>query len=235
MIYVQLTKAMYGTIRAARLWWENLSCKLLDMRFEFNPYDLCVTNREINGKQCTLVWHVDDLKVSHVDPELVIGVLEKLSDKYGEIAITRGREHTYVGMNIKYNNDISDGCMSLRRGMVYSKPMSQKLTGKSSTEAEIIGVSDLGSQIFWTLYFLRAQGYNMENRLFQDNLAARRMEMNGRRSSGSRTRHINIRYFFIKDRCDKGEVTLIYCPTEKMVADYHTKPLQGKAFINFRD
>ena len=127
------------------------------------------------------------------------------------------------------------GCMSLGRGMIYSKSMSQKLNGKSSTETEIIGVSDLGSQIFWTFYFLRAQGYNMENRLFQDNLAARRMEMNGRRSSGTRKRHINIIYFFIKDRCNKGEGTVVYCPTEKMVADHHTKPLQCKAFINFRD
>ena len=75
VIYVQLTKAMYDTIRAARLWWENLSGKLLDMEFEFNPYDLCVMTKEINGKQYTVVWHVDDLKVSHLDPEVITGVL----------------------------------------------------------------------------------------------------------------------------------------------------------------
>ena len=59
--------------------------------------------------------------------------------------------------------------------------------------------------------------------------------MNGRRSSGPRTRHIKIRYFFIKDRCDKGEVTVLYFPAEKMIAYYHTKPSQGKVLIHFRD
>jgi len=39
--------------------------------------------------------------------------------------------------------------------------------------------------------------------------------------------HMNIKYFFIKDRVDKGEITIKFCPTEEMVADHFTKPLQG--------
>ena len=46
---------------------------------------------------------------------------------------------------------------------------------------------------------------------------------------------MNIRYFFIKDRVDKEEVNIIYCPTEHMVGDFFTKPLQGKMFIIFRN
>jgi len=58
---------------------------------------------------------------------------------------------------------------------------------------------------------------------------------NGKGSSGKRTRHINIRYFFVQDRIAAGEVSVQYCPTSEMVADYFTKPLQGALFKKFRD
>ena len=61
------------------------------------------------------------------------------------------------------------------------------------------------------------------------------MEENGKLSSSQRTRHINIRYFFIKDRITSKEIEVQYCPTDNMLADYHTKPLQGAKFKQFRD
>ena len=60
------------------------------------------------------------------------------------------------------------------------------------------------------------------------------MPYNGRKSSSKRTRHINIRYYFITDRIKNGELEIEYCPTDDMVADYFTKPLQGKKFLQFR-
>jgi hypothetical protein len=62
-----------------------------------------------------------------------------------------------------------------------------------------------------------------------------KLENNGKASSGKRTRHIAIRYFFITDRIASKEVTVQYCPTKQMVADYFTKPLQGALFYKFRD
>ena len=58
---------------------------------------------------------------------------------------------------------------------------------------------------------------------------------NGKLSSGKRTRHINIRYFFVTDRVKKGDINIKYCPTELMIADFYTKPLQGKLFRIFRN
>jgi len=58
---------------------------------------------------------------------------------------------------------------------------------------------------------------------------------NGRRSCGQKSRHIDIRYFFIKDRIDSGNIKVVYCPTEEMLADFFTKPLQGALFRKFRD
>jgi hypothetical protein len=54
-------------------------------------------------------------------------------------------------------------------------------------------------------------------------------------SSSKRTRHMNIRYFFVKDRVASKELSIEHCPTEDMVADYFTKPLQGKLFYKLRD
>ena len=66
-------------------------------------------------------------------------------------------------------------------------------------------------------------------------MSAMKLEKNGCASAGQKSRHIDIRYFFIKDYIDRQEITLIHCPTKIMVADYFTKPLQGKLFEKFRD
>lgn len=66
LIYVQLTKAMYGCIKAAQLFWENLTTQLKKMGFVINDYSMCMAYKTINGKQCTICWHIDDLKMSHV-------------------------------------------------------------------------------------------------------------------------------------------------------------------------
>ncbi len=53
--------------------------------------------------------------------------------------------------------------------------------------------------------------------------------------SGKRTRHINIRYYFITDRVNMKEISIDWCPAKKMVADYMSKPLQGSLFRELRD
>jgi hypothetical protein len=112
----------------------------------------------------------------------------------------------------------------------------QKLVARSSTESELIGVYDVMPQIIWTGYFLKAQGLDVvESILYQDNMSSILLEKNGRRSSSKRTRHINIRYFFVKDRVESKEVRIVHCPTKEMVADYFTKPLQGALFYKLRD
>ena len=70
--------------------------------------------------------------------------------------------------------------------------------------------------------------------MFQDNQSAILLENNGRASSSRRTKHLNIRYFFITDRIKKGELKIKYCLTDDMVADFFTKPLQGKKFVQSR-
>jgi hypothetical protein len=112
VVYVILTKALYGTLQAALLFWQNLSTELKKWGFETNPYDFCVANKTIDGKQCTAVWHVDNLKISHVDAKVVTTILNLLDAKYGQeivggkraaLTINRGRIHDYLGMTLDYS------------------------------------------------------------------------------------------------------------------------------------
>jgi hypothetical protein len=373
VLYVELKKALYGTLKAALLFWRRLSNQLGEWGFKVNPYDWCVANKEINGSQCTIVWHVDDLKISHVDPAVVSDIISLLSSEFGKespLTINRGKVHDYLGMTIDYTQDgkvkiimedyiknilvelpedmngesptpagthlfeingknpsyLDDkmamffhhnvakllflckrarpdiqtavsflctrvkrpdtddykklarvmrylratvsmpltleadsiqiakwwvdgsfavhadmrshtgGTMTLGRGSIYSTSTRQKLNTKSSTEAELVGVDDVMPQILWTRYFLQEQGYGAcESIIYQDNKSAILLEENGRASSSKRTRHINIRYFFVADRVASKEVSIKYCPTGNMLADYFTKPLQGTPFRKFRD
>ena len=360
-------------LRAALLFWKKLTAQLQEWGFEINKYDQCVANKMIRGKQCTIIWHVDDLKISHVDTTVVSEVIKKISGVFGieaPLTINRGKVHDYLGMNIDFstsnkviigmqhyvkgildevpddmtgvantpassflfqiNNqspelldnatadlfhtlvakllflgkrarpdiqlavaflctrvtkpdrddykkltrvikylrqtedlaltiecdnllvikwwvDASFGChidlkshtggmMSLGEGAIYATSTRQKLNTRSSTEGELVAVHDVMPQILWTRNFLMEQGLKIhDNLLYQDNKSAILLETNGKGSSSKRTRHIDIRYFFIKDRIDKGEVRIEYCNTGNMLGDFFTKPLQGARFAELRD
>eukprot|EP00978_Attheya_sp_CCMP212_P025924 scaffold84285_cov36-Attheya_sp.AAC.1 len=300
----------------------------------------------INGKQCTIVWHVDDLKISHaVDFKAVTGVIDQLQAAFGTetpITVKQGKIHDYLGMTLDFSSpgkvrvtmidyiknmladlpsnmdgaaataapthlfevNITDPIMlnednatlarpdihtavsflctrvkgpdqddykkltqfvkylratlempltleadklnilkwwavsyPLGKGAVYAASKKQKLNVTSSTESELVGVSDMMPQIIWSMYFMvNAQGYDIdENIVYQDNQSTMLMENNGRASSSKRTRHINIRYFFVTNRIANGDMSVKYCPTGIMLDDYFTKALQGTPFKTFRD
>ena len=101
----ELLKALYGTLRAARLFWEKLSGKLKEWGFSVNPYDSCVANKMVNGKQLTVAWHVDDLKASHQELEVLKGFAKLLNDEFGqETPITESyrKQHEYLGMKLNF-------------------------------------------------------------------------------------------------------------------------------------
>jgi hypothetical protein len=86
VMYVELNNALYGTLDASLLFWKELSNTLEGWGFECNPYDWCVMNKMVDGKHCTILWHVDDLKISHVDSKVVDTVLGDVNEKYGKEA-----------------------------------------------------------------------------------------------------------------------------------------------------
>jgi len=128
------------------------------------------------------------------------------------------------------------GAISYENGVFVSHSKKQKLNTKSSTESELVGVSDVIPKLLFISLFLEAQDYPLqENIVYQDNQSAMKLEINGRKSCSKRLRHIHIRYFCIKDLVDKELVEIKFYPTQKMIADFFTKPLQGSLFRYFRD
>jgi len=379
-LVVQCLNAIYGTMVASLLYYRKFCASLTSIGFEFNPYDPCVANKMINGKQMTIAFHVDDCKISHEDPKEVDKLIQWLRQEYesifedgsGKMTVNRGKVHNYLGMTLDYsvpgqvkismqqyideileafdkaepkgkgtktsaapetlfkvNEDCpklkpdkakmfhnlvakmlyatkrarpdtctaiaylttrvrepdqddwsklvhlmkyirgtremplilsangsgilkwwvdgsygvhpnlrghTGGGLSLGRGFPIVNSTKQKLNTRSSTESEIVGVDDCMPAICWTRYFLQSQGYGVsENIVYQDNMSAILLEKNGKASSGKRTKHINIRYFFVTDRIQKKEMKVEWCPTEDMIGDFMTKPNQGALFSRFRD
>ena len=113
--------------------------------------------------------------------------------------------------------------------------MQQRLNARSSTEAELVGVNDCVSKVIWTSRFLKGQGYEpTKNAIMQDNKSAILLETKGCSSAGKRMRHLDVRYYFIKDLVDQGSVSIEHCKTDVMLGDFHTKHLQGKLLQKFR-
>ena len=374
VMYVELLKALYGTLRAARLFWEKLQAKLVnEWGFTPNRYDSCVVNKMVDGRQLTVAWHVDDLKISHEKEEALDGFIRMMESEFGQdtpLSISRGAVQQYLGMTLDFRekgrvvvkmddyvktmlNDapssmdgkaatpaaahlfkintvnpklldqerkdlfmhlvmqglylsqrghpdirtaISFLCsrlkcpdeddykkltrlirylwhtlhmclvlgkddtdvvrwwidtsyavhpdmrvhmgatMSLGNGSVFSGSWKQKLVTRSSTESEVVGVFDVLPQVLWTRKFLEDQGVEVkETILYQDNMSSMLLERNGRQSSTKRTKHMDIWYFYIGEHIQDKTLLLKHCPTEEMLADYFTKPLQGSLFVRLRN
>ena len=364
-IIVKLNKALYGCIQSSKLWYEHLCGTLENMGFVRNPMDKCVFNKVIDGKQCTICVHVDDLLITCELEEVIDSIYGRLRERYREVKLVRGPKVSYLGMTLdfsepgkakctmegyiqdllrasgvtgkvntpaldslfeihesplltdvfreefhslvakllylakrvrpdllvsvsflstrvlkptsqdqskldrvlKYLNGTADlgltlevgssisvigfidasygvhadgkshtgTAITLGSGVVFAKSTKQKVVSKSSTEAELIGLSDSASQVIWTREFLMGQGYQLDAAtIFQDNMSTIAMVKRGH-SSSERSRHINIRYFFVKDRVDQGDIKIEYRPTGEMLADVLTKPLQGTLFVKLRD
>ena len=125
--------------------------------------------------------------------------------------------------------------VSLGSGPILVKSSKQKIVTKSSTEAELIALSDLASLVIWSRDFLLAQGEPAgPATVSQDNQSTMALAARGA-SVSERTRHINIRHYWMKDRVDSGDIQIMYTPTEDMIADIFTKPLQGERFFRLRD
>ena len=72
--------------------------------FSLNPYGPCVVNKMINGKQFTITWHVDDLKLSHVDKKVVDKMIKWMKGLYGQdMRISRGKKNYYLGIIIDFS------------------------------------------------------------------------------------------------------------------------------------
>ena len=107
VMYVELLKVLYGTLWAAELFWEKLQAKLVnDWGFTPNWYDSCVVNKMVDGKQLTMAWHVDDLKVSHEKEEVLDEFISMMQNEFGKdapLSISHSPVQDYLGMTLDFS------------------------------------------------------------------------------------------------------------------------------------
>jgi len=127
------------------------------------------------------------------------------------------------------------GALTMGRGCPTVQSTKATCNTRSSTISELVAVNEMMAQILWTRLFMKAQGIEVsDNILYQDIKSAILLEKNGCKSSSKRTKHIEVRHYHLVDRIAKGDLTVMWCPTDKMITDFLTKPLQGRMFIQFR-
>ena len=106
---------------------------------------------------------------------------------------------------------------------------------KSSTEAELDAVSDTVGDLLDLKGFVEELGYDLKDTtVYQDNQSNIQLMKTGPPSS-SKSKHVRIRTFWLREQIEEGDLKVHFKPTEEMVADGLTKPLQGAAFRKFAD
>ncbi len=103
ILYVKMQKAIYGLLRSALLFYKIPVANLESIGFKLT-YDPCVANKEANGTQMMVCWHVDDLKVSHVEPTENTRFGDWLSETYGMMVVAQqGAVNDYLGMTLEFS------------------------------------------------------------------------------------------------------------------------------------
>ena len=105
VFYMKVQRAIYGCIESALQWYKYFTEVLQKEGYVINPYDMCVANKEVGGKQCKIAWRIDDNIVTHDDEKVLDNVIEMISEHFGELTITKGEEHKFLGMSVNIWKD----------------------------------------------------------------------------------------------------------------------------------
>jgi hypothetical protein len=109
-LLVQCQNALYGTMVTSLLYYCKFVMSLMDIGFIINPYNPCVANKIIEGKQMNICFHVDDCKLSHHKKKVMDTMIEYIRQEYesifedriGAMTVSRGNIHKYIGMTLDY-------------------------------------------------------------------------------------------------------------------------------------
>nr|BAP68993.1 RxLR effector candidate protein [Hyaloperonospora arabidopsidis Emoy2] len=121
-------------------------------------------------------------------------------------------------------------------GCISWKSQKQRTVALSSTEAEYMALSEATKEAVWLKVFLGELGEMTSDeaiKMFEDNQGSIALAKNP--EFHKRTKHIDIRYHFVREKVESGEVILEYCSTQDMLADMMTKPIAAVQFESLRD
>jgi hypothetical protein len=108
LLYVKLSKAVYSLLKSALLFYKKFvdNLKNYETPFIINPYNPCIANATIAGLQMTITWHINDLKISHVEPYQITKFCQYLASIYGNGLVEhQGKVHKYLSMDLNFALD----------------------------------------------------------------------------------------------------------------------------------
>ena len=123
----------------------------------------------------------------------------------------------------------------LNKGCISWRSKKQRTVALSSTEAEYMALSEAIQEAVWLKAFTSELGEEVSDgalTVFEDNQGAIALAKNP--EFHKRTKHIDIRYHFVREKVEEGQVVLKYCPTQDMLADIMTKPITAAQFDTLR-
>jgi hypothetical protein len=182
------------------------------------------------------------LHPTHEDGRKLLRALQYLTHT-SDLSLTLGFKGTptlsvYIDASFGVHQDReshSGVFTTMGRGATYTKSTTQKINTTSSCEADLVTISKGLQQSLWARSFLTHQDIPMPPLIvYQDNQSTVKLIQRGR-TAAEQTRHIEIGYFWLSDLLTQGLITIKYCPTNQMIADFYTKPLQGTLFSTMRD
>jgi hypothetical protein len=125
-------------------------------------------------------------------------------------------------------------CQFLGRSLVSWASKKQNSVALSTAEAEYIATGHCYAQLLWMRQTLKDYGYKLSKvPLLCDNESVIRMADNP--VEHSHTKHIDIRYHFLRDHQQRGDIEIAYVSTKEQLANIFTKPLDEKTFIKLRN
>jgi hypothetical protein len=124
---------------------------------------------------------------------------------------------------------------TLNGGAISWASRRQECAALSTTEAEYIALCSAAREAAWLRGLLHFMGVAQPGptTIYQDNQSTIALAENGKISR--RSKHIEIRYHYTRDKIGDQTIQLVYCPTDQMVADAFTKALSPEPFVRHRD
>ena len=123
----------------------------------------------------------------------------------------------------------------LAGGPISWSSRAQSLVAKSTAEAEFVAMSEATADVKWLRMLLQdlKLPQTEPTPLYEDNQAAIALARHARFGTHARTKHFDVKLHFVHDYLRAGYIDIIYCPTDKQLADAFTKPLPRPGFQTF--
>jgi hypothetical protein len=119
---------------------------------------------------------------------------------------------------------------------VFCKSKKQKLVSRSSTEAELIALNEGLPEVIWAKQFMENMGISQKMiTVFEDNTSTIILANKQNGATLSKTKHIQIRFYYVRELIEQREINIVYLSTKEMLADLLTKPMTGWLFKTLRD